>query len=396
MKVAGIIAEYNPFHNGHALLIEKARLGGATHIVAVMSGNYVQRGEPAIFPHGVRAEAALECGVDLVLQLPCVYAVSGAQSFAQAGIKILDALGCVDELVFGSECGDINKIISAADLIYGEDIKVVLKSELGKGLPFAAARENALRSIDSESADIIKQPNNILGVEYVAAIRRTGSSIVPVTFAREGAAHDEDGAESAIASASYIRKLIKDGGEWRRFVPSAADKIFTEALKNGDMLADTSKLESAILYKMRTVSAKELADVPDVSEGIENRIIAAAQKAVSLEELYSLAKVKRYTHARIRRIVMNAFLGITAENAALPVPYVRVTGFNSDGVQLLREIKGKTKLPVVTKAADVATLSNGAKQIFETECKAGDLYALCLRETRPCGAEKAFVPVNVK
>lgn len=396
MKVAGIIAEYNPFHNGHALLIEKARLGGATHIVAVMSGNYVQRGEPAIFSHGFRTKAALECGVDLVLQLPCTCAVSGAQSFAQAGVKILDALGCVDELVFGSECGDIDKIVSAAESIYGEEIKCALKSELSKGLAFAAARENALRSIDTDSADIIKQPNNILGVEYVAAIKRIGSGIVPVTYPREGAAHDEEGAESTIASASYIRKLIKEDGEWQGYVPEAAAKTYREAVENGELLADTSKLENAILYKLRTVSASELANVPDVSEGIENRIISAAQEAVSLEELYSLAKAKRYSHARIRRIVLNSFLGITAEESSISVPYIRVTGFNSNGAQLLREIKGKTGLPVITKAAELSALGNEAKRIFEIECKAGDLYSLCLPDTQPCSKEKAFVPIYVK
>lgn len=396
MKVAGIIAEYNPFHKGHALLIEKARLGGATHVVAVMSGNYVQRGEPAVFPHGVRAKAALECGADLVLQLPCVYAVSGAQRFAEAGVRILASLGCTDELVFGSECGDINRIIAAADYIYGEEIKKALKSELGKGLPFAAARENALRSIDSDSAEIIKHPNNILGVEYAAAIRRQGWGMVPVTFAREGAAHDEEGGESDIASASYIRKLIKEGGEWQSYIPESAAEIFTRAIENGEAFTDISTIENAVLYRMRTVGREILGNAPDVSEGIENRILEAARKAVSLEELYQLAKTKRYSHARIRRIVLNSFLGITSADAEISVPYIRVTGFNSGGAEILREVKGKTKLPLITKAADIPSLSDEAKRIFEIECSAGDIYSLGFSPVQPCGREKEYIPVNVK
>lgn len=396
MKVAGIIAEYNPFHKGHALLIEKARLGGATHIVAVMSGNYVQRGEPAIFSHGVRTNAALECGVDLVLQLPCIYAVSGAQSFAQAGVRILDALGCVDELVFGSECGDADKIVSAADAVYGERIKSKLKSELEKGISFASARENALRSIDGDAADIIKQPNNILGVEYAAALRKSDSRIIPATYAREGAAHDEEGGGHGISSASYIRRLIKEGGVWKGYVPEAAEKIFADAVLNGEAMTDLSKLENAVLYKLRISSREELAGAPDVSEGIENRIFEAAREAVSLEELYLLAKTKRYSHARIRRIVLNSFLGITAADAAIPVPYIRVTGFNCRGAQLLREIKGKTKLPLITKAADISFLGSDAKRVFEAECRAGDLYSLCLPKTQPCGKEKAFIPISAK
>lgn len=395
MKVAGIIAEYNPFHNGHALLIGKARLGGATHIVAVMSGNYVQRGEPALFSHGVRTRAALECGADLVLQLPCVYAVSGAQRFAEAGVRILDSLGCVDELIFGSECGDINKIISAADAVYGEKIKYALKAELEKGLTFASARENALRSIDADAADIIRHPNNILGVEYAAAIRRQGSGMLPVTFAREGAAHDEEGAKSDIASASYIRKLIKDGGAWQRYIPEAAAKIFAQAIENGET-ADISRIENAVLYRMRTVGREALGNAPDVSEGIENRIYDAAKKAVSLEELYMLAKTKRYSHARIRRIVINSFLGITSDDASIPVPYIRVAGFNSKGAEILRAVKGETKLPLITKAADVSALGDEAKRIFETECSTGDVYSLCFSSVQPCGKEKEYIPVNVK
>ncbi len=396
MKVAGIIAEYNPFHNGHALLAEKARNAGATHIVAVMSGNFVQRGDIAVFPHGTRAEAALTCGVDLVIQLPCVYAVSGAQSFARAGVEILDAMGCVDELVFGSECGDIEKITSAANCIYGDEIIPHIKAELSKGVSFAAARENALRLVNAEAAEIIKQPNNILGVEYAAAIKRAGSRMKPVTFPREGAEHDGVCVNGNIASASHIRNMIETGGEWKSFVPQKAAEIFEKASEEKKGPVILKNAEKAVLYSVRMMQREDFVKSPDISEGIENRIYEAARKAVSLNELYDIAKTKRYSHARIRRIILNSFLGITAKDAAISVPYIRVTGFNSKGAEILRESKDKTKLPVITKAADVSSLTEDAERMFKIECRAGDLYTLFQPEIKPCGEEKAFIPIISK
>lgn len=386
MLVAGIIAEYNPFHNGHALLIEKARAAGATHIVAVMSGNFVQRGEPALFHHIQRTKAAL-CGrADLVVQLPVPYAVSGAQSFARAGVEILNSLGIVDWLVFGSECGNADLISQTADAVYGDEIKPLIAAELKKGISFASARENALRSINPAYADIIKSPNNILGVEYAAAIRKINSRMKPVTFMREGADHDSTQCGGNIASASFIRKNIIDGGEWQAFVPDA--DVYSDCPKS-----DINKIENAVLYKMRTVSKEELAGAPDISEGIENRILSASAEATNLEELYSLAKTKRYSHARIRRIIINNFLGITADDLKTPVPYIRVTGIGSSGAELIRKAEGTATLPIITKASDVASLGDDAQRIFSAECRAGDVYSLCSESVKPCGIEKSIRPV---
>lgn len=390
MRVAGIIAEYNPFHNGHAFLAEKAREAGFSHVVAVMSGNFVQRGEPALMHHARRTRAALECGVDLVLQLPAVYAVSGAQSFAQAGVRILNGLGCVDALVFGSECADSEKIVSAARLIYGEEIKPIISAELEKGITFASARENALRKINPEYADIIQRPNNILGVEYAAALDRIGSRITPVTFGRAGVSHDSDCEAGGFASASLIRDKIRAGESIEAFVPEKSAEIYEKA-----DIADIAEIENAILYKMRTVSAEELANAPDVSEGIENRIISAAKQARSLEELYMLAKTKRYTHARIRRIILNCFLNVNAEDLKIPAPYIRVMGFNDRGAQIIRAAKDTATLPVITKAADLARLNERAQRIFSLECMAGDVYSLCMKNRMPCGTEKDVRPVII-
>ena len=388
MKVAGIIAEYNPFHNGHALLVQKAREAGYTHVVAVMSGNFVQRGEPAIFHHSVRTETALKNGVDLVLQLPCVYAMSGAQSFGGAGVKILDGLGIVDSLVFGSECGDADLLSETADAVYGDEIRPLLSAELEKGISFAAARENALRIINPAYADVIGSPNNILGVEYIAALKRLGSGIKPVTFERIGASHDSDETDGDIAGASLIREKIRNGGEWKNLVPDGA----FEACSHVE-IADLYRMENTILYKIRTISADELAKAPDISEGIENRIISAAKQARSLEELYSLAKTKRYSHARIRRIVWNCLLGVTAKDLEIPVPYIRITGFNRNGAELIRAAKETAELPLISKPADLQKLGETAQRIFSLECTAGDIYALCTEKNSVCGTEKSLRPV---
>ncbi len=390
MKVVGIIAEYNPFHKGHELLIRRARENGATHIVVVMSGNYVQRGEPAMFSHSARVRAALECGADLVLQLPVVYAVSGAQKFARAGVRILDALGCVDELVFGSECGDADIIVSAARAVYSENVQTRISAEMEKGITFAVARENALRSVDEEYADIIRTPNNILGVEYAAAIDETGSRINPVTFRREGAGHGKSDETDGIASASHIRNLVAQGDEWKKFVPDAAAEIFENEIREQKAIVNYDKFETAVLFKLRTTDAASLGLAPDVSEGIENRILAASGMSSSLEELYSNAKTKRYTHARIRRIVLCHLLGITANDCEISAPYIRLLGLNARGAELVKAAKVSAKLPIISKTADIAQTDEASKRIFEIECRASDVYSVLHEKALPCGAEKDF------
>lgn len=388
MKIAGIIAEYNPFHNGHSLLVQKAREAGYTHVIAVMSGNFVQRGEPAVFHHSVRTKAALENGVDLVLQLPSVYAMSGAQSFARAGVEILNGLGIVDSLVFGSECGDADLLSDTARAVYGEEIKTYLSEELEKGISFASARENALRKINPVYADVIKTPNNILGVEYIAALNRFESKITPVTFERIGAAHDSNETSENIAGASYIRELIGNGGDWQKLVPENTKELYA-----GAEIADASRMENAVLYKIRTVSAEELSEVPDISEGIENRILAAAKQARSLDELYSLAKTKRYSHARIRRIIWNCLLGVKADDLKLPVPYIRVMGFNQNGAEVVKAAKNTSVLPILSKPSDLTGTGEYAQEVFSLECMAGDVYSLCTENVRVCGTEKGQRPV---
>lgn len=391
MRSIGIVAEYNPFHNGHAYLIKKARESGAESVVAVMSGSFVQRGEPAIFDFETRVRAALACGADLVIQLPVVCSVSGAQRFARASTQLLDALGLLDTLVFGSECGDTKKIIETARLLDTDEFSELLKKELAGGISFASARENALRTLSGECADIIASPNDILGVEYVSSLLKLQSKLQPFAIRREGVAHDGDNTNGEFASASRLRELLREGADISAFVPERAAEIYMKS----EML-DMSGLERAILYKMRTATAREIALAPDVSEGIENRIVAAAKEACTLGELYSLAKTKRYSHARIRRIILNTFLGITEQLASCEPPYIRVAGFNENGAAILKKAAETARLPILTKTADIAELDEKAREIFTAECRAGDIAALCLPDAAPCGTETRFHPIFIK
>lgn len=394
MKIAAITAEYDPFHNGHDLLIKKAREAGAEYIVAVMSGNFVQRGEPALFRNDVRIRAALEGGVDLVIQLPVTYALSGAKKFAFGAVSAADALGCVDTLTFGSEAGDVSVLSEAARLLESEEIVEATLRELKKGISYASARENALRSISPACADVIRYPNNILGVEYISALRKLGSGIVPETVLREGAGHDSSPGEGNIASASAIRELIINGGEWKKYVP---ERVF-DTLKNappGSRITDASAFETMLLYRLRTASAEDIARCPDVSEGLENRIYAAARDAVTAEEFFALAKTKRYSHARIRRIAANLLAGITAEDAEMPLPYLRVCGFGEKGAELLRTVYETAKLPVITKPSELKKCGAGAERMFALEATAGDIYALCTDERGTCGEELRFSPIII-
>lgn len=393
MKIAGIIAEYNPFHNGHSLLIEKAREQGAECVVAVMSGNFVQRGEPALFRNDVRVRAALEGGADLVLRLPVNCAVSGAKSFALGGVKVLDALGCVDTLVFGSECADTGLLCRTAELIESEEVQNSIAEEMKTGIFFAAARENAVMKFSPECAGILRNPNDILAVEYISALKKLGSKIKPYAIKREGADHDSADPQGGIASASHIRNIININGSWSGFVPEKVFRVFSEAAGE-QKITDFSKYETAVLYRLRTASAQEIALCPDVSEGMENRIVSAAKEASTLDELYSKVKTKRYSHARIRRIILSLCLGITAEMQAYGAAYIGVCGFTDKGAVLLKSAYKTASLPIITKAAELKNADKKVKEIYEAECRAGDIYALLTDKTGSCSATLKEIPIK--
>ncbi|MBR0349276.1 MAG: nucleotidyltransferase [Clostridia bacterium] len=391
MKIGGIVAEYNPFHNGHKYQLQKSvETGELTHTVAVMSSNYVQRGEAAIVSKWARAEMAVKNGVDLVIELPTLWSSSYAQRFALGAVSLLDALGCVDVLSFGSEIGNIDELIACKNAINSDEVKERLKENLDLGLGFATARAEALRSVcGNRFFDILEGANNTLGIEYLNALDTLASDIVPMTIRRKGAAHDSIMRSDNFASASEIRRMIRENNrEWEMYVPQSVADIYRREASEEKAPCLNEKLEFSILCCMRQLSAEDIGLSPDVSEGIEYRIHDAALKARTLDELYSLAKTKRYSHARIRRIVLHAFMGFTKDDYKGKPPYIHVLAMNDKGKEILKEAKEKAKLPIVTKASDFDELDEYGKHVFSLEDMCTDVFSLSSPAILPCGREK--------
>ncbi len=395
MTAAGIIAEYNPFHNGHAYMLSKVKSEISDAAVVAMSTSFVQRGEPAILSTEARVKAALSNSADLVVALPVPWAMSGAQNFAAGGVAVLSSLGMVQNLVFGSESADIELLKKVSECVNGDAIVPLLRQYLSEGLSFASARQRAVEQICPEAAFVLGNPNDILAVEYMNAVKALGANLMPFCVKRQGVGHD-CAAEGRSASASAVRELMCAAESTADFVPAETAKIIEEEKNCGRTPATLANIERAVLYKLRMSGADEIAQAPDVSEGIENRIAFAAQEACSLDEVYAMAKTKRYTHARIRRIVMSTFLGITAKDAEGVPPYIRVLGFSEDGRALLRQANGCCDLPVVMKYSDVKKLDDKAKRVFELECRAADIHSLCFPVPAACASVQKSTPVMLK
>ena len=389
MLTAGIIAEYNPFHFGHALLISRLRQLGATHIAVVMSGNFVQRGDAAVLSKWARAKQAMLSGADLVVELPLPWALSGAEKFATGGVSLLSALGA-DIIGFGSECGDMERLRSAAQALGSPLLGETMRKGLASGKTFASARQYAVESLfGAETAKILREPNNILGIEYLKAVEKLHAELVPWTVRREGPSHDSECPEGKSASARQIRSLLLEGRSCSELMPESAWLILSRETAEGRAPADLRCAERAILAKLRCLSRAEFSELPDLSEGLENRIFSALQKASTLEELYVLAKTKRYPLARIRRIVLSAFLGLKACHCAGLPPYLRVLGINGEnGTQLLKQAAGKACLPILARSADFSDLKGSAETIGDLENRSSDLYALCMPKVLPCGSDR--------
>lgn len=393
MKIAGIIAEYNPFHNGHAHLIDRARAQKAgceaTHVVAVMSGQFVQRGEPALLPKAERVKMALNSGVDLVLELPTPWALSSAENFAKGGVAVLDALGCVDTLCFGSECGDIDALKKIADIMETERYATLLRYRMDGGNSYADASQKAVLEIAGErSSSLMSSPNNILGLEYIKALRKANSSMQPFTVERMGAAHDAVAPIGTTASASYLRTVIESGKMLNAapYMPPTAYRLLAEAAERGHAPANAALLERSILAKLRQMTPAEIAACAGISEGLENRVKEAANTAASLEELETAVKTKRYPLTRIRRMLWSVYLGIPAEMANGTPPYVRVLGYTPRGREILDKAK-KAHAPLLGRASQAERLEGVAREIWELENRVSDLYALTLPTPFPCGIE---------
>ena len=392
MKIAGIVAEYNPFHNGHAHHIQRTRApdGGcaATHIVAVMGGHFLQRGEPALLPKAHRVRAALAGGVDLVLELPLPWAMATAESFALGAVAILDGLGCVDTLSFGSECGSTAPLEKVADALESARFAQLLRLRMDGGIPFPEARQKAVAEIAGlTAAAVLEAPNNILGVEYIKALRRLDSSMKPFTIPRFGAGHDDRVPLGDVASASYLRSLIRAERLLNAapFMPPACCHILSGAMEDGLCPSDPALAGRAVLSRLRTMTKEEMGRLPGVSEGLENRLYSASRRAGSLDELEAAVKTRRYALSRIRRMIWAAYLGLESGWEQRTPPYLRVLGANERGLEILSA--AQPRLPLLAKPSQADRLDGEARNVFEREALAADLYALTLPAPPPCGAE---------
>ena len=391
MKICGIIAEYDPFHTGHAWQIQEVRskLGADCAVICVMSGNWTQRGGPALVDKHTRAHMALMGGADLVLELPLPFAISSAERFAQGGVAVLNATGVVTHLCFGSECGDLTPLSRTAQALDSEEYLTALHSKLDQGLSFPSARQQAAQCLIGNDADCLSMPNNNLGVEYLRALNRLNSCITPFTIQREGAGHGQ-GPVRGFASASYLRRQVLDNN-WEETAPYLLPEVLT--LLRNTSHADYRRAERAILYQLRRMSPDELAALPDCGEGLSNRLHQAIHTESSLDDILTAVKTKRYTLARLRRILLWAFLGLTADDRVDTPAYLRVLGMNGTGRTLLRTMGECASLPLLTKPAHVRNLSPEALRLFEIESRTTDLYGFCLPELPSCSSEWKINPI---
>lgn len=395
-KAVGIVAEFNPYHNGHAALVQEARKN-ADCVVAVMSGNFVQRGAPAITDKRVRTKAALLDGVDLVLELPLPCAVAGAQRFAQGAVGLLAAAGCVDSLIFGSECGDAALLRRVAEILDEEALQQPVRERLSDGVTYARARSEAVGQVyGRQYADVLAEPNNVLATEYLRAAAQIGWKPEVYTLRRVGAEHDSSMPSGEFASGSLLRSSPAALARLYRFVPRTAVRVYASAFAEGLYPASATTLDTAVLAFLRRLTLAELAMLPDLSEGIENRLYASIRQAATLQELEEAVKTKRYTMARVRRLVLCAFLGLTQADMDMPLPYLRVLGFTPRGRELLAEMKQAAALPLHQSLARLRSLGGACERHAELEALATDLYALALPSPLPCGYEYTASAVFIK
>ena len=390
MSITGIVSEFNPFHNGHKYLIDAVRNDGDT-VVCVMSGNFTQRVEPAVFSKEIRAKAALENGADIILELPFVYATATAEIFAQNAVKALCEFGC-DTIAFGAECDDTALLIKAAEIIASDSFEVKLKNCLTEGVSYPAARQKAFESYNIPVD--LSSPNNILAVEYIKAVKKYYPDTKLKAVKRVGAMHDSTFTSESIASASLIRNLIAEGGEYSHFVPENAFSLY-ENCRNENRITDFEKYSTALLAILR--SRAENINIAYITEELNSRLDNAIKTATKLDELYSLAKTKRYTHSRVRRAVLCRAFGISESDIKISLPYIRVLGFNESRASVLGKCSKACRLPVVSTYSELKSLGNqNADRVFSLECKASDIFTLCNKSAEKCGSEQEYMLVKIK
>lgn len=391
MKTVGLITEYNPFHKGHLYHLKKAKeLTGADHVIVVMSGDFVQRGVPAIMNKFTRAHMALSEGADLVLELPCVYATASAEFFALGAVSLLTKLGCVDCLCFGSECGRIDLLSQAASFFLQEpdNYQTALKYYLQAGKSYPSARAAALSdtftqiSSDADITDLLKEPNNILALEYLKAIQKLGSPLIPVTLKRAGASYHTDKLTKTFSSATAIRKSLLTSSNYgdilqKQLPPKAYDVACTALTLDAPISANDF---SAYLSYALIMQKHHLTDYLDVDSDLSDRIINHLADYTGYTDFAALLKTKTYTHTRITRCLCHIMLDIQKEHMNYYLSqgrnfYARALGFRRSAAPLLKAIKNHGSIPLITKLSrEESTLSAAGQNMLQQDIQASALY----------------------
>ena len=389
-KVLGIISEYNPFHNGHLYhLIKSKKITNAEYTIAVIGGNFTQRGNASLLDKWSKTEMALLNGIDLVIELPLLYSISSAENFAEGAIKILDSLQIVDTISFGTETSDINILNRFADILYNEpkEYKALLSHELSKGMSYPKARENALMLYLNDIrrfAPILSSPNNILGIEYLKALKKYKSTITPLSIQRIKSGYNDINFSGNIASATAIRNLVlnHEYKDLNKILPISSYSILKENIKKGHIVRDISNFDKIILYKLRNMSIEEISNLPDVSEGLEYSIKKAADSCNTIYELINIVNSKRYTKTRLQRILLYALLDVTKKDIQISkkvIPYIRILGFNEKGKYIVSQIsRNKNKLNLITsvKKFNDQNTNKNLQLMLQKDINATNTYTL--------------------
>ena len=379
MKIVGLIAEYNPFHNGHQYHIEKAKeKTGADTVIVIMSGNFVQRGAPAIMPKHLRTQMALNVGVSLVIELPVCYATGTAEQFAYGAVSVLNSLGCVDTICFGSECGDIHILNELAQILCDEptEYKDCLQKHLRNGLSFPLARQKTMDEIypSRHFGDILGCPNNILGIEYLKALYRLNSKIEPYTIQRISSQYHDVELQERFSSATALRQTITSGdfAKLSGQIPCSNIDLFEEYYqKRFPVYANDFSL--LLKYRLLNETKSSLTQYADVSEELANRIRNQLNNFVSYEQFCELLKTKEVTYSRISRALLHILLGVKKIDYT-DITYARVLGFKKDDSDVLTEIKNKAAIPLLTKLTITKDLPDSAVAMLNQDIYAANLY----------------------
>ena len=356
-----------------------------------MSGNFVQRAEPAIMPKEVRVKSALQSGADIVLELPFVYATASAEIFALNAVKILDSFGC-DKLAFGTENAEISQLNAIVDILNNPDFDNRVRECLKSGESYATSRQMALSSFGDFNVDT---PNNILAVEYLKALRKLNSHIEPICVNRIGAGYNDNFAVDTFASATHIRSLINDKKPFDCFVPDICCSLYEDCISTGQVLSQ-EKYNIASVSLLRTKLYENSSDTANISEGLNNRIDEAIKSGITLNEIYDKVKSKRYAHSRIRRAVLCRQFGISKAIMEINAPYCRLLGFNKNCQNELGRLVNNCRLPFITRFSDLSKINDeNVNLIFGYEEKSTDFYNLILNTPNICSTERLFSPIKI-